>query len=91
MLGFPVYYLLILKGCDDGCTQAEHTEYLFVDQDGANEYCQDKEHCDNNIMTIVHRINHCISTICNMVIILSSKNILVLWQRQISITFQAAS
>lgn len=51
MLGFPVYYLLILKGCDDGCTQAEHTESLFVDQDGANEYCQDKEHCDNNIMT----------------------------------------
>lgn len=43
----------------------QNTESLFVDQDGTNEYCQDKEHCDNNIMTTVQGINNCISTICN--------------------------
>lgn len=25
--------------------------------DGANEYCQDKEHCNNKAVVAVHRIN----------------------------------
>lgn len=46
-------------------------EPVFVDQDEANEYCQDKEQCDNNTMTTVNRINNCISAIT-----LCSRNIL---------------
>lgn len=30
--------------------KAENTESPLVDEDRANEYCQDKEHFDNNII-----------------------------------------
>lgn len=64
----------ILKGCSDRHTQVQHTETAFVDQDGANKCCQDKEHCDNNIMATVHR--EITAYVAVLVIILYNKNTL---------------
>lgn len=47
------------------CSTTHWVRLGTVDPDGANEYCQDKEHCDNIIMNTGHRLNNSISTIYN--------------------------